>query len=393
MKTTQNHRRFNILALSVLGACVAGLYGAALPGVIGTFGSSAVGGELASKVGGTLPEAAAEAAEDYAVVVNPSWAARTLEARTQESRTPERQAASDPAPRPLDAAAVQALRTAAQQQRPSVSASVEPPVATMPGALDVRAVEALYADLGYALDDVRDTASPVPRVYLTAVPQGIQDIYNVEDRKSLFLRTVLPLVLKVNEELAADRDRLLRLQDSQKAGAVLSYQDRRWLDEQAQRYGLESPVISTLLRHVDTVPPSLALAQAIEESGWGTSRFARQGNALFGQWTTGDGLIPANRREGRDHAIRAFPTLLDAVRGYAYNLNSHRAYRDFRSQRAQMRAQGQDLDGATLAGTLLRYSERGEHYVETIRALMRQNALSQFDTARLGETSVDLATR
>ncbi len=135
-----------------------------------------------------------------------------------------------------------------------------------------------------------------------------------------------------------------------------------------------------MLRRVDGVPPSLVLAQAAEESGWGTSRFVREGNALFGQWTWTDdhrGIVPAEREEGESHRIRAFSSVKGAIQAYVRNLNTHPAYDRFRLQRA-LGASGYDL-----TATLDKYSERGLKYVETLRTIMQSNRLIALDQARL----------
>ena len=153
----------------------------------------------------------------------------------------------------------------------------------------------------------------------------------------------------------------------------------------ADRYKVPADNLALLIRRVDVIPPSLALAQAAEESGWGTSRFARQGNAIFGQWTTADGpgLVPRERDEDKDHKVRIFGKLIDSVRAYMLNLNTHRAYRELRRARAALRRAGEPLNGHTLARFLHRYSERGADYVSAIRTMIEANGLDRLDDARL----------
>jgi Bax protein len=174
-------------------------------------------------------------------------------------------------------------------------------------------------------------------------------------------------------------------------------EDNAWLQDLSRRYGLDAPDFDLLLKRVDIIPPSIALAQAAEESGWGTSRFALEGNAPFGQYTfdDGNGLIPERREDGKRHLIRTYEHLLDGVRSYAQNLNIHEAYRQFRRQRAEMRAHGQELDGVKLVPALLAYSERGQAYVETVETIIRANNLAPFDRARLkgGKVSNILVAR
>lgn len=274
---------------------------------------------------------------------------------------------------------------------PEAPAGADVPPAAMAGRhvpeTSVAVVSALYADLGYRLEPLRAGVAEVPRLYLAAVPDDLKAVRDVEDRKSLFLRTVLPLVLRVNEEIAADRARLMALDSRIKSGRTVPRAEVQWLTDLADYYKLETADIGALLKRVDAVPVALALAQAAEESGWGTSRFAREGNALFGQWTTNPsvrGLVPRDRAADAVHRVRAFPTLLDAVRAYARNLNTHRSYAAFREERRRLRQAGADLDGYRLAGTLLAYSERGPAYVQTLRVIMRANALPELERVRLG---------
>lgn len=338
-------RRFDVLALALVGACVAGLYGAALPDITGrTMSHAPVEGTVGNRVSGMVPTA-------------PS--ARLL---------------------------------ATARARPTVASRPETD-RMLKRRLNVATVNRLYDGLGYGLDTVR-TETVVPRLFLASVPKGLKDVRDVDLRKSLFLRMTLPLILKVNEEIANDRARLKALIEARDQGRALRPEDRRWLEEKSAWYGLKSPDMDKLLIRMDIIPPSLALAQAAEESGWGTSRFARLGNALFGQWTTDsdNGIVPLKRDEGKDHAIKAFPDLLMAVRAYARNLNTHRAYREFRERRAALREEGKRPTGPALAPTLLRYSERGEAYVESLYIIMRANDLMAFDTAVLSPRPVELAS-
>jgi len=259
---------------------------------------------------------------------------------------------------------------------------------------DARVLLSLFQEKDYRIDDVRSGDRPVPRLVLAGLPPDIETLEDTQDRKALFVKTMLPLVLLVNERIEKDRARLLQFQaargeDRAISPKAISPKDRVWLNELAARYGVDAAKdvdIGELLRRVDAVPPSLALAQAAEESGWGTSRFAQAGNALFGQLTWSpkhEGIVPRNRRPGETHRFRSFHDLLSSVESYIHNLNTHDAYAEFRHQRAGLRTQGKPLDGFRLAGTLLRYSERGPDYVQAIRTVIRNNALTDFDRAAL----------
>jgi Bax protein len=239
--------------------------------------------------------------------------------------------------------------------------------------------------LDYPLEAVRRGEREVPRTFLASLPRELVVLRAGAERKSAFLKITLPLVLKTNEVLLERRTRIIRLQRLRASGATIPQIESRWLDRMVKRYRLKSLDFEALLRRVDIVPPSLALAQAIEESGWGTSRFAREGNALFGQWTfKGEkGMRPLERSGDARHSVRSFDELSEAVHAYAHNLNTHRAYRYFRTRRAEQRLQGMPLDGFDLTETLAVYSERREAYVDALRALISYNGLGQFDAARL----------
>jgi len=142
-----------------------------------------------------------------------------------------------------------------------------------------------------------------------------------------------------------------------------------------------------LLRRVDTLPPSLVLAQAAEESGWGTSRFAAEGNALFGMWTwSGEGVTPLQQRSGLgNYKIAAYETPLHSVIAYMHNLNTHQAYKELRVRRAELRKAGAKVTGWDLAKTLTKYSERGQAYVDSLHSLMNVNKLQPTDDTYLSD--------
>ena len=247
-------------------------------------------------------------------------------------------------------------------------------------------LERTFTQMGYDLESIGDGKAEVPRVFLASMPGDIGKMRESTKRKGLFFKTVLPLVLQVNEEIAKDRERLGKLIDVKKRGQKIGPVDRLWLIVMAERYKTKRGDTNALTKRVDLIPPSLALAQAAEESGWGTSRFVREGNAMFGQWTwssSPDAIVPKNRDEGKSHKIKAFDSLLQSVRAYARNLNTHRAYRHLRAQRHQLRVSGVAIDGLKLAEKLTSYSERGEEYVATLRSIIAANKLRRLDDARL----------
>lgn len=242
-----------------------------------------------------------------------------------------------------------------------------------------------FRRLGYDFDQVKSGSGAVPRVFLANVPADLDKVRESENRKALFIQMVLPLVLEVNEELEADRTRLLEIAARKARKEKLDAIDRLWLAVMAERYEVERDDLDGLVEKVDIAPVSLAVAQAAAESGWGTSRFVREGNALFGQWTTADGqgLTPKERGEGATHKVRTFASLSDSVRAYVHNLNTHKAYQSFRKERLAMRRKDEPLSGNRLAGELIRYSERGLDYVADLRNIMSANDLNKLDQVKL----------
>ena len=285
----------------------------------------------------------------------------------------------------LPASAPVAAMRAWVTEEPLPAPSAEAPVSTANLA-------ETFGQLGYDLAAVADGAAWVPRLLLAALPSDLAEVPETAERKAIFFRAVLPLVLRVNEEILAERKKLLDIRARLRAHQHIAQPERLWLQAMAGRYETTPGDVEQLVKRVDIIPPSLALAQAAEESGWGTSRFVREGNALFGQWTTVDDghQLPMARDEGRTHRVAGFDSLLDSTRAYARNLDSHRAYREFRDVRASLRAEGRAASGFDLAGLLGRYSQRGAAYVNRLRGLIVVNGLRDLDEARLDEREVRL---
>lgn len=236
-------------------------------------------------------------------------------------------------------------------------------------------LDSAFQRMGYRLDDIGEGLAEVPPLFLTQVPGDIEDLPDTDTKKAVFLRVMLPLVLAVDEEIANDRARLLDLAARKSAGQILPADESLWLAGLARRYDVEDGNLKKLISRVDVVPPSLALAQSAEESGWGTSHLVRRSQNLFGHTVDVAGDEPT---------MRNFASLYEAVRAYVHNLNTHRAYDDLRRSRASIRARGAAPDGQALVAALHGYSERGDAYVSTIRSLIRRNDLVRFDRARLG---------
>jgi Bax protein len=234
----------------------------------------------------------------------------------------------------------------------------------------------------------------VPPIFLSNVPEGWAKGRTVAKKKSLFFRMILPMVLQTNREILIDRGRLQRLLRSGRPFDRWRQKDRHWTRDLARRYRVAAaarnaitftPVaLAELLRRVDAIPVSLTLGQAAYESGYSTSRFATKGNALFGQWTWGEGIRPTGQRGGKgDYRIRRFKTLMASVRAYALNLNTHLAYGEFRMARAQFRKSGKEVCALSLVRTLTQYSEKLTSYVRTLDKIIRANRLTILDSAVL----------
>lgn len=222
-------------------------------------------------------------------------------------------------------------------------------------------------------------------IYQQPVPD-FADIEQPAERKKAFFEYMRPLADRQNQLIQLRRERLLALAEAQSNEQTpLSSRQLRQINNLAKRYGVNTELavkekIAILLKRVDTLPPSLVLVQAANESAWGRSRFAREGNNYFGQWCfrEGCGLVPSKRSSGAYHEVRRFSSPAESVAAYMHNLNTHRAYRQLRDLRAQLRSNpDQTPTGYQLAGTLTRYSERGESYVQEIRNMIVSNDLDQ----------------
>ena len=253
----------------------------------------------------------------------------------------------------------------------------------------------MFARIKYDFNTVQAGQVPIPRLFVKKLPGDMRRIKATKDRKELFLLSVLPLILKVNDEIWAERKKLIKLKKLIKNRIKLSTEDRLWLDVVEDRYKVVRGDFGALELGMDIIPPSLALAQAAEESGWGTSRFVVEGNALFGQWTNNSksGLIPLGRGINRNYRVRAFRSLLDGVRAYARNLNTHRAYHSFRVGRSELRRSGKILSGQKLSLHLASYSERGESYVRSLQKIITSNSLEKFDHLKLGDRNLSVIER
>ena len=252
--------------------------------------------------------------------------------------------------------------------------------------LNASTIKQLFEDTNYTLQDVREKKLVKP-VALTLLPQEIKMIESTKKRKEFFIQIVLPLILKENNNIRLDRKRLFTIINKSNNTKL----EIKWLKNKFKQYGIKSNDLSILKIRMDEVPVSLALAQAAKETGWGTSRFAQEGNALFGQWTwSGEGLKPKDSDKNEGHKVMKFNVLQASVRAYQRNLNTHSSYKNFRKARAELRDEDKELDSLVLAQYLNNYAETGEKYVEVLQKIIEQNNLKDFDDAKLLPSSIEL---
>ena len=252
--------------------------------------------------------------------------------------------------------------------------------------LSAATIKQLFEDTNYTLNDVRKKKLVKP-VALTLLPDEIKMIENIKKRKEFFIQIVLPLIIKENNNINFDRKTLFNIINKSNNTAS----EINWLENKYKQYGVKSKDLLTLKIRMDEIPVSLAIAQAAKETGWGTSRFAQEGNALFGQWTwSGEGLKPKDAEEGKGHKVMKFNVLQASVRAYQRNLNTHSTYKEFRKVRAEFRDLGKSLDSIELSKYLNNYAETGNQYVEVLQKIIKQNKLQDFDDAKLLPSSIDL---
>jgi Bax protein len=252
--------------------------------------------------------------------------------------------------------------------------------------LSASTIEELFRSTNYSLKDVRinKLVKPIP---LTMLPKEIKKIENIKKRKEFFIQIILPLVIKENNNIRIDRKKLFNILNKSKNTKV----ETVWLNSKFKQYGIVNKDLSTLKVRMDEVPVSMAIAQAAKETGWGTSRFAQEGNALFGQWTwSGEGIKPSDADNDTTHKVMKFNVLQASVRAYQRNLNTHSSYKSFRSARAELRDEGKILDSMILSEHLDKYAETGKEYVKVLQQIIKQNNLTDFDDAKLLPSSINL---
>ena len=245
--------------------------------------------------------------------------------------------------------------------------------------LKTETVIQLFKDVDYDLRTVRNEKLVKP-IYFTQFPRDLDNLKSVQLKKETFLKIVLPLVVAENEKILDDRERLKNLTEKK----FTSDAEKQWLRQKLLEYKVKKSDLKELMFRMDMIPVSIALAQAAKESGWGTSRFALEGNAIFGQWTwDGQGIAPLKRDGDKNHKILKFPILRASVKAYKNNLNTHKSYSKFREKRQQLRSKYKNITGLALTDTLKNYAQTGSEYTKILNQIITQNRLSDFELVKL----------
>ena len=253
--------------------------------------------------------------------------------------------------------------------------------------LSASTIEQLFQDTNYNLKKVKKTKLVNIGNTLDHLPKEMKSIENVKKRKNLFIQIVLPLIIEENTKIKLDRKKLFVILNKNNN----SKSDIEWLKKKFKQYGVVKNDLSTLKVRMDEIPVSVAIAQAAKETGWGTSRFAQKGNALFGQWTwSGNGIKPAAADAGSTHKVASFKVLKASVKAYQRNINTHSSYKKFRKERAIQRDNDGKLNSLELVKYLDKYAETGIEYTKILSKIIRQNSLTEFDDVKILPTSKKL---
>ncbi len=237
----------------------------------------------------------------------------------------------------------------------------------------------LFEDVNYDLNKVRKDKKVKP-IYFTQFPRDLDELQSVKLKKETFIKIVLPLIVAENEKILEDRVKLKKIVTKK----MTTDNEKQWLRQKLLEYKVKNGKVDDLEKKMDIIPTSLALAQAAKESGWGTSRFALEGNAMFGQWTwTGNGIEPLFKDKSKTHKILKFPILRASVKSYINNLNTHKSYRKLREKRFVLRNKNRRIEGLELTETLDNYAETGKEYTKIIAQIIKENRLTDFEPVTL----------
>ncbi len=250
--------------------------------------------------------------------------------------------------------------------------------------LKTETVLSLFKDVQYDLRRVRNEKRVKP-IYFTQFPKDLDEIKDSQLKKETFIKIVLPLVVAENEKILTDRAKLKKILSKK----ITSDKEKSWLRQKLREYKVKKSDFNELKKRMDIIPISIALAQAAKESGWGTSRFALEGNAIFGQWTwTGQGIEPLDKGKHEGHKILRFPILRASVKAYKNNLNTHKGYSKFREKRFSLRKRNRPIKGLGLTDTLNNYAQTGETYTKVLEQIISQNSLDDFENVLLSNSVV-----
>ena len=249
--------------------------------------------------------------------------------------------------------------------------------------LKTETVLTLFKDVNYDLKKVKFDKTVKP-IYFTQLPKDLDELKNVKLKKETFIKIILPLIVAENERILDDRYKLKKITSRK----ITTDDEKQWLRQKFLEYRVKKGSVEDLITKMDIIPASIAIAQAAKESGWGTSRFALEGNAIFGQWTwNGQGIAPLDRDKTKSHKILRFPILRASVKAYTKNLNTHRSYVKFRDKRKSLRKENKKIIGLELTKTLDNYAQTGSEYTKILDQIIKQNRLMDYEPVKLTNSS------
>jgi Bax protein len=256
-------------------------------------------------------------------------------------------------------------------------------------SLDTQITLNLFENLKYDLKKIRE-GQPVKPIYLSQLPKDLNQLKNTKKKKNTFIKIVIPLILDENNKILENRKKLFKILGK----STNSMGEKRWLKRRFKEYEIKKGDITELKVRMDIIPTSIAIAQAAIESGWGTSRFALEGNAMFGQWTwSKNGIEPTDKSKNQDHKVLKFSMLRSSVKAYKNNLNTHHGYKEFREKRAELRKNNKKISGLKLVNYLHNYAAIGKEYIKILKRTIDQNGLTDFDDATLMNSGKSLPAK